>query len=664
MRTHSCHYYGLKPGFMKSLPESPVGTSRSSISGLAAGQRVGGGRYLLKKILGQGGMGVVWLAHDKLLRELVALKFLPPQISFDPAALEGLRRETLRTRKLSHPHILRIHDLNDVPDELTFISMEYVDGPNLRTLRANRPSRVLTWRFLAPLVKQLCQALDYAHGEKIIHRDLKPANLMFESTGRLKLADFGLARVITDSMSRLSGQAHTSGTIGYMSPQQAVGRKPQVTDDLYSLGVTLYELLTSTPPFYSGDVSYQLHNVRPDPLSQRLDDLELNNEIPLEVSAMVMACLAKEPQQRPQSAQAILEWLDSVDTPSASVAAPLTDSGATSLQSPGPSSRVGVSDPSPQTSDRDSSAAHRREGRQPVEAEPAAAETTMPDTSKSELPASRRRRTIVVAGSAFLLVSLAIAGWNFASSLAKRAEPRLSSVPGAAPTRPSMASVDGFQSLFNGRDLSGWDGNTNLWSVKDGTIFAATPEEGVTRRENTCLIWREHVDDFELRLKFRMADVISQKPANSGVLYRSRRIDNPQNRWQVRGYQAELFGDATGTLLLLEDTLQDSRTEWGRSSLLQSAKGQTVVKPGGVITSADQIKNTVKKNDWNELVILGQGNRLIHKINGVVTADVIDDSGSNQVRSGCLALELKRATIIQFKDIQLKRLSTSALAKQ
>src|SRR6185503_8074629 len=176
-------------------------------------------------------------AHDRLLRELVALKFLPLPIAFDPAALEGLRRETLQARKLSHPNIVRIHDLIDARGEPTFISMEYVDGVDLHTLRANRPAKVLTWRFLRPLARQICDALVYAHEQRVIHRDLKPANLIVDSSGRVKLADFGLARVVTDSMSRMSGDRHTSGTLAYMSPQQADGRKPQIADDVYALGV-------------------------------------------------------------------------------------------------------------------------------------------------------------------------------------------------------------------------------------------------------------------------------------------------------------------------------------------------------------------------------------------------------------------------------------------
>jgi len=308
---------------------SPVvesGTVRNPAGGLVSGQTVGGGRYLLKRVLGQGGMAVVWLADDKLLRDPVALKFLPPQLCFDPAGMEGLRRETLRTRRLTHPNIIRIHDLHDLPDEPVFISMEYVDGPNLHILRADSQGKVLTWEFLAPLFRQLVSALDYAHNENIIHRDLKPANLLLDKNGRLKLSDFGLAGIVTDSMSRLSDTPHASGTIGYMSPQQADGRKPQASDDIYALGVTLYELLTSTPPFHSGDIGYQVRQVTPEPMEQRLADLGLSNAIPAEVAAMVMACLAKEPEQRPQSAKAVLELIEPSGSPGVGAQEPIPKS--------------------------------------------------------------------------------------------------------------------------------------------------------------------------------------------------------------------------------------------------------------------------------------------------------------------------------------------------
>jgi hypothetical protein len=267
------------------------------------------GRFVLVNRLGRGGMGEVWLARDERLREPVALKFLPPEIRGDAGALDDLCRETARSHKLSHANIVRIHDLYEDPDGMAFIVMEYIDGATLAALRLQQPSRVLSWEYLRPLVAQLCAALEYAHGEKVIHRDLKPANLMVDSRGRLKLADFGIAAVASDSMSRISMRHSTSGTLPYMSPQQLTGQRPQAADDIYALGATLYELLTGKPPFHTGDITHQVLHQAPEPMEDRLAELGMPNDIPPDAAALVMACLAKEPGQRPQSARAVAEWI-------------------------------------------------------------------------------------------------------------------------------------------------------------------------------------------------------------------------------------------------------------------------------------------------------------------------------------------------------------------
>ncbi len=288
---------------------------------LEPGQKVGFGRYTLTRFLGKGGMGVVWLARDDRLEEELALKFLAGEISHDAEALGDMRRETLKSRKLSHPNIIRIHDLFEGEGELPFISMEFIDGKALNTFKAEQPHRLFSWGYLMPLVRQLCAALDYAHGQKIIHRDLKPGNMMVDSTGALKLADFGLAASAADSMSRLSKDLGSSGTPPYMSPQQLRGQPPKVTDDIYSLGATLYELLTSKPPFYTGDIPYQVREEAPTPMDERLADLELDNQIPDDVADLVMACLAKEPERRPPDAAAVAEWIGLEIHPSGSVSA-------------------------------------------------------------------------------------------------------------------------------------------------------------------------------------------------------------------------------------------------------------------------------------------------------------------------------------------------------
>ena len=223
----------------------------------ANGQKVFG-RYTLVKVLGRGGMGIVWLARDEELERNVALKFLPDLMIQDHSLLDLLKRETKRSLELTHPHIVRIHDF--VHDERSgCISMEYVNGETLSNLRAGKEHQVFEPHEIAGWVTQLCEALDYAHNRaRVIHRDLKPGNLMVNQRGDLKVADFGIARSLADSASRLTTEQGRSGTLVYMSPQQLNGERSTHLDDIYSLGATIYELLTSKPPFYSGNIDRQI----------------------------------------------------------------------------------------------------------------------------------------------------------------------------------------------------------------------------------------------------------------------------------------------------------------------------------------------------------------------------------------------------------------------
>src|SRR5437588_12137243 len=158
-------------------------------------------RYTLQRILGRGGMGVVWLARDDVLERDVALKFLPELLLLDRAMMDELKRETKRSLELTHKNIVRIYDF--VHDqESACISMEYIDGDTLSNMRADRPNKVFETHELEDWTKQLCEAIDYAHSHaKVIHRDLKPSNLMLNQRGDLKVADFGIARCLSDSVS-------------------------------------------------------------------------------------------------------------------------------------------------------------------------------------------------------------------------------------------------------------------------------------------------------------------------------------------------------------------------------------------------------------------------------------------------------------------------------
>jgi uncharacterized delta-60 repeat protein len=280
-----------------------------------AGIFVGGGRFELVKHIGAGGIGTVWLAQDERLNERVALKFLSVEFRKDPTALSNLRKETQKSRKLSHRNILRIHDLYESPDEPAFISMEYVEGQDLAHLQRQQTNCIFTWEFLQPIVKQLCEALEYAHSEGLIHRDLKPSNMILDTKGKLKLADFGLAGLTTDPYAALRPKGYwAGGTLNYMSPQQIDGLPAGVADDVYALGATLYELLTSRAPFYNGDIAEQARETAATPITDRLEEFDLKNEIPRDVRALIMACLSKEPSQRPASARAVAEWIGLTDT--------------------------------------------------------------------------------------------------------------------------------------------------------------------------------------------------------------------------------------------------------------------------------------------------------------------------------------------------------------
>ncbi len=272
-------------------------TSREFVSG----QKIFG-RYTLIKVLGRGGMGIVWLARDEELERDVALKFLPDVMIQDRALFDQLRREAKRCLDLTHPHIVRIHDF--VHDERSgCISMEYIDGETLSNLRSEKEQRVFEPDELATWISQLCDALDYAHNRaKIIHCDLKPANLMVNRRGDLKIQDFGIARNLSDSVSRLTVEQGRSGTLVYMSPQQLNGERCTQLDDIYSLGATIYELLTSKPPFYSGNIDRQICERVAPSMTERRKELDIEPAlIPKVWEDGVAACLAKDPSRRPQS---------------------------------------------------------------------------------------------------------------------------------------------------------------------------------------------------------------------------------------------------------------------------------------------------------------------------------------------------------------------------
>lgn len=272
-------------------------------------------RFTLERELAGGGMGVVWLARDEELNRRIALKFLPDRVRNDLAAIQHLKSEAIKSIELAHPHIVRIYDfLYDRQNAA--ISMEFVDGETLSSLRKSRPSRVFEAYDLRTRVRQLCSALEYAHEvAEIVHRDLKPANLMVNRRDQLKVTDFGIASSLQLGQGK---QEASGGTPGYMSPQQAARHAPSILDDVYSLGATIYDLLTSRTPFYDEERKQNVAHL-PDSklisMQERRHMLRIGGEpIPKQWEEAIAKCLEYQPANRPQSIREVADLLGLMET--------------------------------------------------------------------------------------------------------------------------------------------------------------------------------------------------------------------------------------------------------------------------------------------------------------------------------------------------------------
>jgi tRNA A-37 threonylcarbamoyl transferase component Bud32 len=243
--------------------------------------------------LGQGGMGVVYKARQRHLNRLVAVKILPPTVGDDPAFAERFTREAQALAQLNHPNIVQVYDFGRT-DEFYYFVMEYVDGVNLRALIRDEklaPEQALK------IVPQICDALQFAHDEGIVHRDIKPENILVDKKGRVKIADFGLAKLVGRSPEELSltGTGQLMGTLGYMAPEQL--QEAHAVDhraDIYSLGVVFYEMLTGRLPIG-----------RFDPPSKKV-------HVDVRLDEIVLRSLESEPGRRYQHASELKEQVDMI----------------------------------------------------------------------------------------------------------------------------------------------------------------------------------------------------------------------------------------------------------------------------------------------------------------------------------------------------------------
>ncbi|HEV7593549.1 MAG TPA: serine/threonine-protein kinase [Gemmatimonadaceae bacterium] len=285
--------------------------------------------YELESEIGRGGMGIVYSARDKRLKREIAVKVLPPELSFRADIRQRFLREAETAAQLNHPNIVPIYTVEE-KDNLVYFVMAYIKGDNLgQRLQQHGPIAPVEVR---RILREVADALAYAHHRNVIHRDIKPDNIIIdEETGRAMVTDFGIARALTDSGdSRLTATGMAIGTPAYMSPEQSAG--DQAIDgrsDLYSLGVVGYQMLCGQPPFVASNTPSMLvkHlSEKPIPVDERWPDL------PPDLARAVMMCLEKDPADRFPSAAAFAVALDGGGMPTLATRASSTVSPETRAQ--------------------------------------------------------------------------------------------------------------------------------------------------------------------------------------------------------------------------------------------------------------------------------------------------------------------------------------------
>ena len=355
---------------------------------LAPGSRLG--RFEIVSVVGEGAMGVVYLANDPEIERPVAIKTLRAMSEASGSARSDLETRFLKEAKLAgrlqHPNVVTVYEVGREQDT-SFIAMEYVDGEPLNRLAARGEGLDTAAR--VEIVRQVAQALQHAHERGVLHRDIKPGNILVTRDRRVKVADFGIGKLLSSGTGDLTRTGQMLGSPAYMSPEQIRGEKLDGRSDLFSLGVVFYELLTGSRPFPGDSITtlvYQILHTEP------RDPLELRGDLPPVTRAVFARLLAKAPDRRPSDAAEFLREIRKIEA---------------ELENVEPTQALTASAPAPATVARARPAAARP---------PALTPPAPPSASPSAATGQRSTGPLYLFGLAALLVALALLIWIWRAS--------------------------------------------------------------------------------------------------------------------------------------------------------------------------------------------------------------------------------------------------------
>jgi serine/threonine protein kinase len=599
--------------------------------------------YEIRRELGRGGMGVVYLAHNRLMGRDEVLKVMGRHIMERPGILDRFLREIRAVARLRHPNIVTAYHATRFGESLVF-AMEYVEGLDLaRMVKAKGPLPV---GHACHFVYQAALGLQHAHEEGLVHRDIKPGNLMLARKGDrpvVKVLDFGLAKATREEKvdGALTSEGQALGTPDYIAPEQILdAQKADIRADIYSLGGTLYYLLTGQAPF-RGSSLYDLFQAH---ISRDVGPLDLlRPEVPAELAALVAKMMAKDPARRFQTPGEVAATL----TPffrTAGATAKVPRPGVSRGGQPRAGRPVagGVSEPTPAATDDRSVPVRSKAAPGMSDSEPRW-ETLLdlqvkdPSTPPDPVPASKGRLTWLwssVAAGVFLFALLAawLTGVLSKPTPDRNRSPKTAVVPpegtrrsraaggsagspaGGVAAKPARDSRERFVPLFNGRDLTGWKpspSEPNHWRVENGVLVGSGREKSILYSE------RGDYKDFHLRVEARISE-----GGNSGVFFRV-----PFGAGWASDFEAQIGTNDTGQLL-----------GYGQQV------GSRVPAP------------PIPSDAWFTFEVIAEGTRVVTRLDGKVVTKFAD--AGHPSSPGHIALEVvpvsARPTVVEFRKIEIK----------